>query len=1018
MTINVLIKDIDMKRLFVTIYALLHCLSLLWAQNPEPKALAWTPTTVVAGGDCEFVYHPELSPLKGESDIQGVAYFWKNFHWEAVDLELARRGDSLVGSVRIPEDAAVLLYKFTAGEKKDIGAPSLYASFIFGKDGNRMPSANIGWALLRGESTQKDGGIPGFLTDEVKRINDDVVLYWINNEIRNFPEERKNVFRYAFQARNHRSPIESREWMLAEFSYLEQLDEKQPLPEETWLKALEIAQNILKNDSLAQIVKERILKRYPDGILTRDGEIWRIFRISDSDEKEKEVVTFLKRFPPEKFVDIETETAGLWYGKTFQSVIYNQVIKHNNYQLLLDYLPCVPYAQLATFYWHIVQIPYRDKQVAPEFIIPYSTAIINEKMNRKRTKSQLYYSPREWKENIYNEWKEALLVHAKLKNDCGDSKGAIALLDTLVPYYKMKSAEFNSFYVEMLGRNGRDAEVIAYIKAGLKENAASPEMLELLKRDYAAANGSGEGFDTYLNTLKFSDGFTAQKQKVLSELINEPIRLFEVEALDGTKVNMSKMKGKILVLDFWATWCAPCKAAMPGMQMAVNKYKDDKDVSFLFVSTMETDKNYKEKIAALLKEKGYNFQVVLDAPDPNTKKRELLYNTYSKAFKFSGIPQKMIIDGKGRLRWRSTGYGGSPSALADEISFVVDYLKNENSYRTDKYKEEEVVFHNADSLHFGATLTLPLKDGKVPVAILVSGTGKQDRDGTIAGHKMFADIADYLGERGIAMLRMDDRGVGDTNGVYETATTADFATDVLTAVNYLKSRKDLKLGKIGLIGHSEGGAAISIAASRSEDIAFMISLSGLATDALTSLIQQNNDLIAATDIPVYNKKRYLDVTTLMLRTAYRYADSDSLEQKLNNVYHSWKEDDEARFKDLHAGEQDHFRFPFYMYVHQAVGPWYRFFIRYNPQEYLSKVKVPVLALNGDKDIMVAYEQNLNNFKKYLTANKDVTTMVLPGLNHLFLPCEKGTQDEYAKIQANFSEEALEIIYSWIKERFL
>lgn len=347
------------------------------------------------------------------------------------------------------------------------------------------------------------------------------------------------------------------------------------------------------------------------------------------------------------------------------------------------------------------------------------------------------------------------------------------------------------------------------------------------------------------------------------------------------------------------------------------------------------------------------------------------------------------------------------------------------------YKEEKVLFRNADTLHFGATLILPLeantiggnkKNGKsrklIPAVILVSGTGPQDRNGTMAGHKLFATIANYLGSRGIAVLRMDDRGVGETNGVYETSTTADFAEDALTAVAYLRSRTDLPLGKIGLMGHSEGGAAISIAASRSQEVDFLISLAGLATDGLSSLLRQNEDLVTAAPIPDYDKRRFNEINRLMFCTAYQYAQSDSLETMLNQVYSEWKVKDDLYFKSLNVGEFDHFRFPIYMYTQQAIGPWYRFFVRYNPQLYLNKVKVPVLALNGDRDVMVDCFQNLGHFKEFLTESTDVTTVALPGLNHLFLPCKKGTPDEYASIQASFSEDALKIIFEWIEKRFL
>lgn len=349
---------------------------------------------------------------------------------------------------------------------------------------------------------------------------------------------------------------------------------------------------------------------------------------------------------------------------------------------------------------------------------------------------------------------------------------------------------------------------------------------------------------------------------------------------------------------------------------------------------------------------------------------------------------------------------------------VINNISAKEDIGEKKYKEENVIYYNSDStLHFGATLTLPVDKSVFPVVIFVSGTGKQDRDGTMAGHKMFATIADYLSNRGVAVLRSDDREVGDSNGVYETSTTADFADDVRSAIDYLKSRKDINISKVGLLGHSEGGAVISIVASSSTDVAFMISLAGLATQGLSSLIRQNEDIVAAADIPDYNKARYNDINGRMFRIAYEYAQSDSLEQKLNETFDEWKVKDDTYFKSLKVGEHDHFRFPIYSYVRQAIGPWYRFFVRYNPEIYLSKVKIPVLALNGDKDVLVAADLNLGNFKKYLEGNSDVTTIAFPGLNHLFLPCKTCTQQEYSTIKEDIPEEVLSLISNWINKRF-
>ena len=330
------------------------------------------------------------------------------------------------------------------------------------------------------------------------------------------------------------------------------------------------------------------------------------------------------------------------------------------------------------------------------------------------------------------------------------------------------------------------------------------------------------------------------------------------------------------------------------------------------------------------------------------------------------------------------------------------------------YLSKELTFKN-DTVTFGATLTVPRDVKRAPVAIILSGTGKQDRDGTMAGHKMFADIADYLSNRGIAVLRFDDRGTGKSTGVYETATTEDFAKDGLAALNALKKRKDIDPNRIGFIGHSEGGAAMSIAASRSKDVKFLVSLAGLCTDGLHALIEQNESPVAAYNLPDYDVKRHNTVDELIFRVAYKYADSDSLDMKLQEAYDKWHAMDSIYFSTLGV-KFDHFRFPIYMYKLQATGRWYRFHVRYNPADYLKDVHIPLLALNGDKDKMVNARTNLANWQRLMPKDADVTTIEMKGLNHLFLPCQTGLPAEYATIKEPISEDMLRKVCDWILEK--
>lgn len=351
----------------------------------------------------------------------------------------------------------------------------------------------------------------------------------------------------------------------------------------------------------------------------------------------------------------------------------------------------------------------------------------------------------------------------------------------------------------------------------------------------------------------------------------------------------------------------------------------------------------------------------------------------------------------------------SDVSCRESDGFAVGSPANENVESHSTFIEDTtIVYTSCDTIKLAATLAIPHDSvSKHPAVILMSGTGQQDRDGTMAGHQMFRDISNYLAERGIAVLRTDDRGTGHSTGDYSLATTADFANDALAAINYLKTRHDIDTHNIGLLGHSEGAATISIAASQCDDVSFIISLCGLMTAGLPSVIQQNIDIVENSPIPEDHKPRYHDTNQQLFRTAYQYALSDSLEQQLYDVYDQWQKDT----------LNQNIRYSIYMYVMTATSPWYRFFIRYNPADYLEKVNIPVLIINAGKDILVNARQNEESARHCLRNNPDVTFRLFPDLNHLLLPCQYGTQEEYPSLAAvKTSQEVLQLLDSWIHEK--
>lgn len=334
------------------------------------------------------------------------------------------------------------------------------------------------------------------------------------------------------------------------------------------------------------------------------------------------------------------------------------------------------------------------------------------------------------------------------------------------------------------------------------------------------------------------------------------------------------------------------------------------------------------------------------------------------------------------------------------------------------YQSVNVQYYNADSsIRFGGTLTLPATKKNCQAVVLLSGTGKQDRDGTMAGHKMFLTIADNLTRNGIAVLRVDDRGVGETTGQYETATTADFATDALTSLHWLMKQKGINSKKVGLIGHSEGGAAAYIAAAESPDVAFIITLAGLATPGLQAIKAQNDAIVNTAPISDQKKYRFNSINAVMFDTVYAYAQSPDLEAHMRSTYQMWQAKDSA-YMVAHPqdpADKGRFFYPMESYIMNATGPWYRYHIRFDPAPFLEKVRVPFLAINGDKDIMVDANTSLDYITKHTTANKQVTTMKVPGLNHLFQHCKECTNGEAYQLKEDFAPEVLEAMVKWVKK---
>ncbi|NLR90007.1 alpha/beta hydrolase family protein [Flammeovirga agarivorans] len=419
--------------------------------------------------------------------------------------------------------------------------------------------------------------------------------------------------------------------------------------------------------------------------------------------------------------------------------------------------------------------------------------------------------------------------------------------------------------------------------------------------------------------------------------------------------------------------------------------------------------NGKLDIIFKISAQGNNLKGIMDIPAQQVKGVPIHEIRYESPFLFIKLPNLGIeyvgnvIDDENIEGTFKQGGQSFKMPLIKSLKEETPEAKPQEPRPPFTYLSRNIEFYNKkDGIMLSGTFTRPFDVKRYPTVILISGSGPQDRNQNILGHKPFLVLADEFTKKGIAVLRFDDRGVGGSQGTFENATTSDFATDVEAAIEYLLLRNDVDPTHIGLIGHSEGGIVASMVASKNDKVNFMVLMASPGIPCKDLMLHQKEKIEIISGLPknivASNQKIFDKAYDMILNNEVPL--QDKLSDFFKHQYHNNISDQQVN-----------------SIVKSITNPWFIEFIKTNPENYLSKVKAPVYALNGSKDLQVFADENLEGIENSLKKAGNVRYKMekLEGLNHLFQECETGLPNEYGVLNQTLSPTFMNKVSEWILE---
>ena len=599
----------------------------------KDSSLKIQPEKPKAGEKITVIYNPDGNKLANATNITMLIHAYGKSVYYTNETELKKSGSVWTGEFSAADTCAGVVLRFTDGKEFDNNGSKCFPIRFYGNDGKFAKYASGGLAT---------GYINWFVAFEIDP-DQETALKLYQEEFENNPSSMRDFLMKYYYAYTKVDREKAVEFMKKE---IENYEKTLSQSEEDlgFLMQLYSSQKITEK---ADKKKELILEKYPAGEQAETIKIREVYGMKDAAKKSELANKFKEQFPNSLYI------TDLFPGPSqalIQAGKYEEAftaIKKNPKAYSRDY------NELAqTMYEKDANLP-----LAKEVALKGIGLIDAEIQTLERPP---YYSESQWKKLKKSSSYAIVDTYGAILLKLGENAEALKYMTQAYEMNSGKSAVVNERYAQALLSNGKIDEAHNNLEKFISSGKCTAGMKETLKKIYVKSKGSDSGFDNYLSILE-ADAKKDVLDKIKKKMINKPAPKFTLTGLDGKKVSLEGLKGKTVIIDFWATWCQPCQASFPGMQKAVTKYMNDSNVKFFFVDVREVIEDWKKNAKNFIEQNKYSFYVLLD-------EKNKVYDDY----KVEGIPTKFIIDKKGNIRFKSVGYYGDENALVEEISAMIE----------------------------------------------------------------------------------------------------------------------------------------------------------------------------------------------------------------------------------------------------------------------------------------------------------------------------------------------------------